>query len=94
MIDTHAKEEFWKVVEDCLTDIFRLDPSEAHKRCMELRKDVEAPPIGLSGEVIYHDEPFEVAADLADEEPHPHPNHPDLAQHRNQYDAILSRHRW
>jgi len=82
-----AKDSFWQVVEDCLEEIHNLPRTDAHARSTDLRKRVERHPRGISGEIIYHAEPFDVACDIAG-------NQLDLSQFRNQYDAILNRHNW
>jgi hypothetical protein len=87
MIDLAAKNAFWSVVEDCLVEIHKLPLVDARGRVSKLRSQIDHPPLGLSGDVIYHDEPFDVACDLAG-------NHLGLASHRNQYDGILQRHKW
>jgi hypothetical protein len=82
-----AKEAFWKVVEDCLTEIHGLSLSEAGQRGRNLRAEIESPPQGLSSDIFYHAEPFDVACDLAG-------NRLDVLQHRDQYDLILDRQHW
>lgn len=87
MIDLQAREAFWRVVEDCLVEIHKLARVDAQARVGNLRGKVDQPPVGLSSEVIYHDEPFDVACDLANKQQ-------SLPQHRNQYEGILQRHHW
>lgn len=87
MIDLQTKDAFWGVVEDCLVEIHKLAHVDAQARVSNLRNKVDQPPVGLSSEIIYHDEPFDVACDLANKRL-------SLPQHRNQYDAILQRHNW
>ena len=87
MFDIQATDEFWTVVEECLQEFHHLSPVEAVEKGRELRRKIRTPPPGILGEIIYHDEPFDVACELA--------GRPlDLAQYRTQYDAILSRHNW
>jgi hypothetical protein len=87
MIQSQSKDAFWGVVRDCLTTFHQKDPMDADKLCVDLRLQVESPPAGMSDEMIYHDEPFDVACDLA--------NNPlELAIYRAPYDAILARHNW
>jgi hypothetical protein len=91
MIDLQATDEFWSVVEECLQEFHHLSPVDAVQKTRELRRKLKFPPPGLpadlASEIIYHDEPFDVAGDLAG-------RRLDLDQHRSQYDAILSRHNW
>lgn len=87
MIDIQAQDAFWGAVEDCLVDFHKLSRPDAQARVNDLRCRIAQPPSGLSGEIIYHDEPFDVACDLAGK-------HLSLPQHRSQYDGILQRHNW
>lgn len=87
MIDIQAKNAFWSVVEDCLVEIHKLSRMDAQTRVNDLRCQVDSPPAGLSSDVIYHEEPFDVACDLAGKRL-------SLTPHRGQYDGILQRHNW
>lgn len=87
MIDAKAIDAFWSVVERCLVQFHGLSEDDAHRRGQALRARIESPPIGTSGEIFYHAEPFDVACDLADEQR-------DLSRYRQQYDAILNECRW
>lgn len=87
MIDPKAKDTFWDVVEECLIEIHGLSIPDAHKRSMDLCGRIESPPSGMSSDIFYHAEPFDVACDIVG-------RRLDLAQHRPQYDPILSRHNW
>jgi hypothetical protein len=82
-----VKDAFWQAVEDCLIDIHGLSPSDAHRRGRDLRAEIESPPPGLSSDIFYHAEPFDVACELAG-------NQLDISQYRSQYDLILDRHHW
>lgn len=86
-LDPRAKDSFWQVVSDCLRDFHSFDAAKAQSECNDLRRRVEQSPIGIGGEVIYHDEPFDVACDIAGSKL-------DLAKHRKPYDLILQRHNW
>lgn len=66
VIDSKAKEIYWRVVKDCLVQIHGLKLEEARARASELRERVESPPEGISSDLFYHDEPFYVACDLAE----------------------------
>lgn len=91
MIDLQARDEFWSVVEDCLQELHHMSPADAVQKSRELRRKLKSPPAGLpadlANDLIYHEEPFDVAGDLAGQRL-------DLAQYRSQYDAILAHHRW
>ena len=87
MIDPQAKDAFWHVVEVCLIEIHGLSQSDAHGRSMALRARIESPPSGMSSDIFYHAEPFDVACDIAGSQL-------DLSQYRQQYEPILSRNNW
>lgn len=87
MIDARAKDAFWTVVEQCLVQIHRLGLSDAQQKCRELRDQIESPPTGMSGDMFYHSEPFDVACDLADKSL-------DLSEYRSGYEAILATYNW
>ena len=87
MIDTKAKETFWKVVEECLIAFHSLAKSEAHRRTLNLRTRIESAPAGMLSDIFYHAEPFDVACDIAGMPLDP-------AQYRQQYEPILHRHHW
>jgi hypothetical protein len=53
----------------------------------DFRRRIDSPPAGMSSELIYHAEPFDVACDVAD-------TPLDLSQYRPSYDSILQRHNW
>ena len=87
MIDQKAKDAFWDVVEDCLVEIHGFHKAVAHKRSLDLRTRIESPPSGMSSDIFYHTEPFDVACDIAGSQL-------DFSQYRRQYDPIASRHNW
>jgi hypothetical protein len=91
MIDIQAKDEFWTVVEECLQEFHHISAADAVQRSRDLRRRLKSPPpglpVGLANELIYHDEPFDVACDLGG-------RRLDLSQHRTQYETILGRHNW
>jgi len=87
MIDTKAKETFWEIVAECLIAIHGLAKPEAHRRSLDLRTRIESAPAGMSSDIFYHAEPFDVACDIA--------GRPlNAAQYRQQYEPILHRHNW
>ena len=87
MIDAKAKDTFWEVVEGCLIDIHGLSQHEAHRRSIDLRTRIESAPVGISSDIFYHAEPFDVACDIVGRQL-------DLSQYRRQYEPILHRHNW
>lgn len=87
MIEHRAKEVFWRVVEHCLVEIHGLSYADAHKMSTKLRERIESPPTGMSSEVFYHAEPFDVACDLANSQLQ-------ISEYRSRYDRILNHHNW
>jgi hypothetical protein len=81
------KDEFWNVVKDCLENIHRMNGYDAERKSEDLRRRIESPPPGISSEIFYHAEPFDVACDIAE-------TYLDLQSYRNPYDQILARHYW
>jgi hypothetical protein len=64
MIPRDEIEGFWAVTRDCLIRFHGLAPADAAERVAALRADLDA--IELPGDpMIYHDEPFNVACNLA-----------------------------
>jgi hypothetical protein len=87
VIDIKTKDTFWEVVEECLTAIHGLTKLEAHRRSLDLRTRIETAPAGMSSDIFYHAEPFDVACDIAG-------NQLNVSQYRQQYEPILHRHHW
>jgi hypothetical protein len=86
-LDPRAKDSFWQVVADCLVEFHSLDPTSAQAQSDALRQGIAQSPPGICGDIIYHDEPFDVACDIAGKKL-------DLARYRGRYDLILQRHNW
>jgi hypothetical protein len=64
MIPYDEIEGFWEVTRDCLIRFHGLGPADASARVAKLRADLDA--VELPGDpMIYHDEPFNVACNLA-----------------------------
>lgn len=60
-ISRNAKQAFWGVVEECLWAFNRFDRARAECVTAAYRHGVEQD----GDEIIYHDDPFAVACDLA-----------------------------
>ncbi len=75
---------YWSVVEDCLVELHGVDRSEARKRIKALLAWIASPPDGVDGEIVYHDEQFDVACDLAGNELR-------YELYQDQYDQIVER---
>jgi hypothetical protein len=86
-MDIKTKDTFWEVVEECLTAIHGLTKPEANRRSLDLRTRIETAPAGMSSDIFYHAEPFDVACDIAG-------NQLNVSQYRQQYEPILHRHHW
>jgi hypothetical protein len=56
---------FWNVVEDCLVEFHGLPKATAIERTTKLRKELKSMPPDEDSNLIYHEEPYFVAADLA-----------------------------
>ncbi|MBW3538707.1 MAG: hypothetical protein KY476_00405 [Planctomycetes bacterium] len=88
-LTTKDKDSFWEAVVDCLVEFHSIDRSVATCKAACLRNDLEKLPDRLpdEDELVYHDEPFDVACDIAGRQV-------DFDCHRREYEAILSRHGW
>jgi hypothetical protein len=85
MIQKKTKDSFWEVVEDCLIEFHDFSKRNAQERSAKLREKIEHPPKGMSSDIFYHAEPFDVACDLA-EKPL------ELSSYWAQYEELLNRH--
>lgn len=79
------KDAFWEAVVDCLEHFHGLSRVDAQARASDLRTRLER----LLGDrfepgIVYHDEPFYIAARLAGREL-------DLLRHQAEYDEIRAR---
>jgi hypothetical protein len=82
MIPIRARDSFWGVVRDCLVTFHDVPATRAGRLCGQRRSEVESRPRGVSRDIFYHNEPFDVACDLAGKEL-------DITQFRSEYDRIL-----
>ena len=87
MIDAQAKNEFWDVVEDCLKEFHHYEDYKAKQAINNFSARIEDPPRGLSSDIFYHAEPFDIACDIADKDL-------ELEPRRPRYNKILRRHYW
>jgi hypothetical protein len=65
MIPRGEAEAYWEVTRDCLIQFHGLRPEEARLRVPSLRERLARTGVPMAEEMIYHDEPFYVACDLA-----------------------------
>jgi hypothetical protein len=63
--DAESKRAYWGVVEDCLVRFFNFTKPAAHGTVNRYRRDLENPPPGIMGDLIYREEPFYIACSLA-----------------------------
>jgi hypothetical protein len=76
---------YWRVVEDCLVELFGLPRNDAQNDVSEYRARLNSLPPDVDQDIVYHDEPFNVASDLADRKL-------SWELHQEQYHRILERH--
>ena len=76
---------YWRTVEDCLVELFGMSRAEARRDVAELKARLKALPPGVDRDIIYHDEPVNVASRWVDEKP----PYQDFGE---QYNRILERH--
>ena len=86
--DPHSKQVFWDIVVECLVRVHRLDALSARRDADSHRSRIESPPPGISGELIYNDEPFYVACDIAGY-PDSNSKNRKMAEYRNIYETIV-----
>ena len=87
MIRTKTKDCFWNVVEECLKIFHGIGKEDAREKVSALREKIESPAAGMSSDIFYHSEPFDVACDLAEKRL-------DLSDLRERYNAILDKYNW
>jgi hypothetical protein len=58
-------EQYWSDVESLLTKVWGYEEAHAHKEVWELRKRLRALPNQAVNVLIYHQEPFALASELA-----------------------------
>jgi hypothetical protein len=57
---------YWRIVEHSLVEIYGLVRGEARSLISELQERLNSLPSDVDQDIIYHDEPIHVAADLVD----------------------------
>jgi hypothetical protein len=76
---------YWNVVEDCLVELHGLSRREAKRELADLHARRDRIPPGIDRDIIYHEEPFNLACkvlgrDLSSE------------KYRRRYNQIIERH--
>ncbi len=64
-VGRRAKSLFWASVRGCLVKFHSYPKNRARIEAASLRGKIERLPREVDGDVIYHDEPFYVACDVA-----------------------------
>ena len=87
------RDAFWRSVEACLVGFLSESKENAAFQTSLLRHESDNPPPNIDGDMIYHDEPFYVACDIAEIY--------DLGEQERllmpnakRYKRILTRHGW
>jgi hypothetical protein len=77
-----ASEAFWRVIERCLVEFHGWDAERAAGRVCQLRSALEAFRTDDEPDLILHDDPFEIAGDMAG-------HYLDPSVYRERYEAIF-----
>lgn len=86
-MDGKRRDTFWTLVEQCLIQFHALPTAEARKKASNLRRRIDEPPTGMSSEIFYHAEPFDVACDIVERSL-------DFPGYRESYNLILKKNHW
>lgn len=88
-----ARNAFWEVVEECLVEFHQLPRQDAMIKALEFRRKVESPPPDIDGDIVYHEEPFYVACQLAGQ-CNTQVMDRLLQSNRVKYESLLANYRW
>jgi len=67
-MNAEAHESFWAAVRECLIEFHGSAGLDAVRDVAEFRSRLEQAPPGVSLDMIYHAEPFDVACDIANQQ--------------------------
>jgi hypothetical protein len=84
-LDPKVKNSYWKVVQDCLVEILGFSRREANSMGKDLRRKIDEAPGEISKDLFYHNEPFDIACDLARRKI-------ECSDCQEKYESILKRH--
>jgi hypothetical protein len=84
-LDLKVKDSFWRVVQDCLVEILGFSRREAISMGKHLRDEIDEEPEEISKDLFYHNEPFDIACDLARKKI-------ECSACQEKYESILKRH--
>ncbi len=93
-MNKESTDQYWSIVQQCLQKIHALQSSAATECIAEFRDDIEKmvdPDVPMTSELIYHNEPFSLAYDLAGGE---ETYNAVLEKHKGTYHTILVAHGW
>jgi hypothetical protein len=62
------REAYWAIVKECLIRFYDLDQREADARVAALQRDMEDAPADIDTDVVYTNEAFHLAGELAERE--------------------------
>lgn len=87
IISDKMKDAFWNVVVECLIQFHDFTRADAQERSRKLRKGLGRSPSGVSSDIFYHSEPYNVACDIAGKQR-------DITADFEQYHKILDENHW
>jgi hypothetical protein len=91
MMIEDAAITFWDVVKECLVEFHKFNHADAHSKAMDLRhrlRESDRPKdMVYPSHLVYHEEPFYIACNLADRKL-------ELEDYGEKYRTILGRHGW
>ena len=59
---------YWQIVRDCMVELFRVSEPETLLRIRDFRLRLQQAPTDFLPEMVYHEEPLRLAAQLAGRE--------------------------
>jgi hypothetical protein len=78
------RDAYWVIVKECLTRFYDLGPREADARVAALHRDMEDAPADIDTDVVYTNQAFDLAGELAGREL-------DIRSYRDEYLAMMDR---
>ena len=82
MLTKSDKSTFWKTVELCLVAFHKFSPNQAKVKVRGFRHEIESDDKPTDIGMIYHEEPFILACDIAGEQL-------DIGKYQKKYQALL-----
>lgn len=84
-MNQQVRDAYWALVRECLTRFHGLSKAEARRRVTDLIHDMEHAPEGIDTDVVFTNEAFDLASDLAGREL-------ELGPRLDEYLAMMARH--